>query len=61
MRKHPNYYTPETIKKIEQMADKGITDKEIAETLNLTVSGVSGRTRDFWKKKFLMKITFNKH
>lgn len=52
MTNHPNYYSKDTVAKIEQMTDQGITDTEIATTLNLTVGGVSGRTRAYWKKKF---------
>lgn len=52
---HPNHYTKEMVSKIEAMADKGYTDSEIAETLNLNVAGISGRTRRYWDNKFNQK------
>lgn len=43
------------IKKIEQMAEMGLPDVEIAERLNLPFSTVNPRTTRYWKNKMSLK------
>lgn len=55
MKPNPKYYSEEIIKEIESMADKGVTDKEIAKSLNIGVTGVARRTTEYWRTKFNKK------
>lgn len=48
-------YTPEDIKKVERLTNKGVSDVEIEDLTGFNRGFITSTTTDYWKQKMINK------